>query len=370
MTHLTRRRALRLAALSTIAAAAAACGLGPSAAAPPPATPQAAGAPAPLPRPTTTTGAEAGAPPPPTIKALGQGPTVSITPNSDFYTVAITTRSNWLKAETWKLTVSGKVDHPLSLTLDDLKKLPIVEQMRTLECISNPVGGNLISNAMWKGVRLADVLQQAGVQSTAVEIKLTSADGYSTAIPLALADHPDSLLVFEMNGVPLPDDHGAPLRALFPGRYGMKQPKWIVTIEAIAQPYLGHWERQGWSNDAIVKVNSQVRTPDDGEVITVASYPVSGTVFSSDVGVARLEVSTDGGKTWQEAGLVRGPTPLAWSEWRYDWLTPPSGSAAVIARATDNDGNQQPVGTTRLLLPDAGLDGVWAAQRVAVTIKK
>ena len=93
----------------------------------------------------------------------------------------------------------------------------------------------------------------------------------------------------------------------------MKQPKWITSIEAITEPSLGYWERQGWSNDAIVQINSQIRTPHSGEIIAPGTYPISGTAWSNDNGIAKLEVSTDGGKTWHEARLVRGPTPLTWS---------------------------------------------------------
>jgi DMSO/TMAO reductase YedYZ molybdopterin-dependent catalytic subunit len=228
----------------------------------------------------------------------------------------------------------------------------------------------MIGNAMWKGARLADVLKLAGLRAAAVEIKMTSADGYHTSIPAALATHPDSLLAYEMNGVALPNEHGSPVRCLFPGRYGTKQPKWITVIEAVTQPYIGYWERQGWSNDAIVRINSRIVTPSANEVIAAPTYPISGVVFSNDAGVRKLEVSTDGGQTWHDANLVRGPSPLAWSEWRYDWPTPPSGAYVVIARATDNEGNQQPLAGSRQLVPDDSREGLWTAAHVTAAVKK
>ena len=387
MQSLTRRQFLRLAALTVIAGAAAACG--PAATATPAltATPQ--------PAPTATVGQATGnsavanptgiataaptlaptvaatsTPAAPVPTGLGLGPSVAVTSNADFYSVAITSKINWLEPDTYALTVGGAVNQPLKLSLADLKAMPVVAQMRTLECISNPPGGDLISNANWKGVRLVDVLNQAGLKSQAVEIKLTAADGYDTSIPVSLATDPDALLVYEMNGLPLSDEHGAPLRCLFPGRYGMKQPKWITSIEAVTQAHLGHWERQGWSNEAIVRVNSQFRTPESGEVITVGVYPVSGTAFANTSGVVKVEVSTDSGKTWQEAKLVKGPTSLNWSEWRLQWTTPATGQINIVARATDGNGEQQPLSPGSGLRPDSGLDGVSTAARQLVTVKK
>ncbi len=367
MTRLTRRQALRLAALTYVSSTVAACGLTRPAASPTPAAPVAT----PPPRQTPT--ADATPTPTPTPaprRTFGVGLAVGVTPNDEFYHVGISQRSDWLRAETFALSVTGAVNQPLLLSLDDVKALPAVEQMRTLECIGNPSGGDLIGNATWKGTRLAGLLQTAGLRSTAIEIKLTGADGYATSVPVSIASHPDALLVYEMNGAPLPAEHGAPLRVLLPGLYGQKQPKWITSVEAITEPFLGFWERNGWSNDATVKVNAQIRTPEDGEVIGAASYPISGTVFANSGGVAKVEVSADGGKTWQDARLVHGPTPLAWSEWRHEWLTPASGAATIIARATDNDGNRQPFGADDGKTPDSLLEGSWKAHDVQATVEK
>lgn len=380
MQRLTRRQALRLGFVSVLAAAVASCGPGQSA----PGTPSAASTP-----PGGSGSAEAtptaaapniatkeaeglnisGAPLP--SQPLGAGTGVSVTSNKDFYTVAITQKTDWLSPAAYKLLVAGEVANALALSLDDLKAMTPVTQMRTLECISNPVGGNLISNAIWRGVRLAEILEKAGLKSTAIEIKFTSADGYSTSIPISTANDENSLLVYEMNGVPLPDDHGAPLRALFAGRYGMKQPKWITRIDAITQPYLGHWEKQGWSNEAIIKVNSQIRMPQDGEIIKAGAYAITGVAFSNTSGVEKLELSFDGGDNWTTATLVRGPTALTWSEWRYQWQTPSQSTRINIsARATDGFGNRQEMSRSRLLLPDSELDGVSAIHVVPVRIEQ
>ena len=350
MTRLTRRQALRLAAVSISSVALAACRrreqcAGRRARRAPTATAIATPSVTRQVNATATALATATATPPAPRRDAewGSGPSVSITPINDFFDVAISQRDDWFAAQPYTLNVSGLVERPLSLSLDDIKALPAVEQMRTLECIGNASGGSLIGNALWKGVRLADVLRLAGVRSLAVEIKVTGADNYATSVPLALATQPDALLVYEMNGEPLPGKHGTPLRALFPSRYGQKDPKWITAIEAISEPFVGFWESQGWSNDAIIRVNSQIRTPESGDRLSPGVIVISGTALANESGVARLEVSADGGQTWREARLVHGPTPLAWSEWRYEWQAQAGGDVTLMARAADNDGNQQPL---------------------------
>src|SRR5690606_36573230 len=115
-----------------------------------------------------------------------------------------------------------------------------------------------------------------------------------------LAQDPRSLLVYEMNGEPLPADHGFPLRCLWPGRYGQKQPKWLTRIELVAEPTLGYWESQGWSNEAIIRPNSQIRAPETFVTLPPEPIRVSGFAFANRTGVAKVEVSTDNGETWHD----------------------------------------------------------------------
>jgi hypothetical protein len=241
----------------------------------------------------------------------------------------------------WTLTVEGNVENPIVLTLDDILQMPSVVQMRTLCCISNPAGGPLIGNAVWKGVRLSDVIERAGVKPDTLELYLTAFDGYDTSIPLALAQDPDSLLVYEMNGEPLPLDHGRPLRCLFPGRYGMKQPKWLRKITATIEPHKGYWEVQGWSNDAFIKPFARIDSPDELATITSPTLSVRGVAFSNASGIERVEVSTDDGAAWHEPELVRGPSPLVWTSFTWQGETPPKGEHILLARTTDNSGSQQ-----------------------------
>jgi len=352
----TRREMLRLMALAAVGAVAAACQR------------QVLG------------GGNDGAPPAePLTRGSGQGPShappfkyespVAITPVDQFYEVSYSPLVPQIQAATWNLLVTGEVEHPITLTLSDITGMPSVEEMRTLECISNPAGGDLISNAVWRGVRLKDVLERAGLRPTAREIVIYSADDYHTSIPIELALNDHSLLVYWMNGGDLPAEHGYPLRALWPGRYGMKQPKWIVRLEAISGHHTGYWEAQGWSDQAIIKPNSRIDAPDRGvDLRTGEAVVISGVAYSTDVGIARIEVSTDDGQSWAEAELTRGPSPLVWTEWRYRWENPPPGRHVLRARVTDNAGSIQTTGGFSLL-GGTFPDGTSAMPEVIVNVK-
>ncbi len=272
---------------------------------------------------------------------------VPITPTREFFEVKYSTIPR-VDVETWALEITGEVERPLRLTYPELLAMPAVIEMRTLECISNPVGGDLIGNAVWKGVRMADLLAMAGARATAQEVVLHAADGYHTSIPVELARDPHSLLAYMMNGEVLPLEHGFPLRALWPGRYGMKQPKWITRIELIRGEHIGYWEAQGWSKEAIIQPNSRIDAPRPG-MLPPQPVEIYGIAFSGPVGIERVEVSTDDGRTWVEAELVRGPTPYVWTVWRYRWERPEEGEHVLRARVVQRDGRTQPRGRGRLL---------------------
>ncbi len=277
----------------------------------------------------------------PTASSTVLSSPIPVTPNAGFFV-------EWYKfgdppeiPRDWRLDVQGQVDHPLHLSLDDIRALPSVVEMRTLMCISNVSGGDAIGNAIWRGVKLRDLLLSAGIQASAREIRLESFDGYDTSIPIALALDDHSLLVYEMNNVPLPQDHGAPLRCLFPGRYGQKQPKWIRTITAIAENHLGHWERVGWSNEAIVLPHSRIVTPETRARITTPTFSLQGIAFANETGVAKLEIGWDDVTEWREANLTRAPSPLAWATWVWTGETLPAGWHQIFAQTTDGQGHRQ-----------------------------
>ncbi len=283
--------------------------------------------------------------------SIGLGDKVKYTPNDDFYVVDIGAGHPAVDEASWRLTLDGKVEKPLKLSLAEIKQLPSVTQTRTFECISNPVGGPLIGNALWVGVQMKRLLEMAGIKPGAKELLVRAADGFHTSIPIELALHEQALLVYSMNGEPLPRAHGFPLRCVWPGRYGMKQPRWITRIEVIDTNYLGFWEQQGWSNNAFVKINSQILFPQPRETINTPTYTIRGLAHAGLAGVKKVELSSDEGKTWNAATLIRGPEPkeLVWTEWRYEWPVPADGRYVIIARATDHDGvMQEGIGDTLL----------------------
>lgn len=324
---LSRRDILRLAVFGSLSAFLAACQ---SALAP------ITGGNSPAPQPTKDIVSK-GAPPP--VIPAGSSDAVPTTSATDFYSVSA--GSVPTIPSSWKLTIAGLVDKPLTLTLDDIKALPSVTEMRTLSCISNPVGGDLISNAVWKGVRLKDVLAQAGVKNTAHFLKLESFDSWYTGIPLELGMDDHALLVYEMNGAPLPRDHGAPLRCLWPGHYGMKQPKWLQSITLVEQEFAGYWEKQGWSNEAKIRPFSRIDSPQDLAVISGATFALSGVAYSDESGLTKLDISWDDTNQWQAADLMRGPSQYTWTTWKWSGPALPVGRHTLYARATDGRGQMQ-----------------------------
>ncbi len=174
----------------------------------------------------------------------------NVTSNGNFYRVDVNIFPPTVNSSTWNLKVFGLVNTELNLDLAQLQQMAVVEQYNTLECVSNTIGGDLISTAQWTGVKLKDVLAMAGVQASADYVVFRAVDGYDVGIPMDSAMLDGTLLAYEMNGSPLPTDHGSPLRAIVPGLYGMMNCKWIVSIEAVSGVYQGYWQVRGWENDA------------------------------------------------------------------------------------------------------------------------
>ena len=193
------------------------------------------------------------------VKAyLKDGPLAAlraITPNDDFYLTSSHGEPR-VDPDKWSLTIDGLVDHPQRFSYDEIRKLPPFETMLTLECISNPVGGGFVGNASWHGTELRPLLDRAGIKPQAKYVALYAAEGYSTGHTLERILHPENFLAWQMNGEPLPRQHGFPLRIFIPGKYGMKMPKWLTRIEFVDKEYLGYWEWQGWSNTSGTPVAS------------------------------------------------------------------------------------------------------------------
>lgn len=268
------------------------------------------------------------------------GPGVpAITPTDLFYTVTKNLIDPQVDEGRWRLEVGGHVAHPVSLSLADLRAMEPVRQVQTLECISNSVGGGLISNAEWVGVPLAALIAEAAPRAGAVQAFLHGADGYTNGIDLASAMRRTTLLAYEMNGAPLDRRHGRPVRLLVPGSYGERSVKWITRVEIRADEAEGYYGSQGWI-PAPVSTMSRFFTPKTGARVAAGAVRLEGAAFAGDRGISRVEVSTDGGHTWRSARLDYNPSPIAWTLWSLDWRAP-RGLHGLVVRATDGRGDPQ-----------------------------
>jgi DMSO/TMAO reductase YedYZ molybdopterin-dependent catalytic subunit len=306
-----------------------------------------------------------------------------LTPNDRFYV-----RNHFptpeVDAGAWRLRIEGAVGKPFDLGLDELRKLPGRTVTALLECSGNgrirlkpPQIGirwdqGAVGNAEWTGVPLSVILERAGVESDAVEVILEGADSgeidapqtkspgeisFARSLPLGKAQQPDVLLAYRMNGKELPIEHGHPVRVVVPGWYGMASVKWLKRIIVSKQPFQGYfqvlsytiWRRRAGIAElapvAELQVKSQIARPTRDEVIAAgAKYRIYGAAWTGEGQIAKVEVSTDGGKLWSEAQLLGESLRYTWRFWDYAWSTPQKpGRHVVMARATDDQGNVQPI---------------------------
>jgi DMSO/TMAO reductase YedYZ molybdopterin-dependent catalytic subunit len=280
------------------------------------------------------------APADPDIDALA-GITPRVTANEDHYTVDTTLVKPRVDIATWRLNVSGAVEAPFSLTYDELLDLDAIEQVHTLECISNPTGGDLISTAVWTGTRMRDLLQRARPTAKAYDVVLTSVDGYTDSFPIAKAMEPETLLVYLMNGKTLPQDHGFPVRVLVPNIYGMKNVKWLQSIEVATYDVFGYWQEQGWSDGAIVNTGTRIDVPPRTIRWNGGEVTIAGIAFAGARGISKVELSFDNGRTWRAAKLEAPAGPLTWRRWSAQWTPPNVGTHTLQARSTDGRGDTE-----------------------------
>ncbi len=269
------------------------------------------------------------------------GTRLEITPNQDFYRIDINTRKPRLVPETWRLELKGLVDRPLSLTLDEIRAMPSLSYHHTLSCISNRIGGDLISTTRWTGVRVRDVLEMAGMHSTAEELFIEAADGFYESVAMSDLMGDRTIFAYAMNGAPLPQENGYPLRIIIPHRYGMKQPKWIVNMEVLDREGRGYWVERGWSPEAFVRTTSVIdNVATDAADEEMGTVPMGGIAYAGANGISKVEVQVDDGP-WMEADL-RAPSlsPLTWVQWRYDWPRE-TGRHLFKVRAYDGLGELQ-----------------------------
>jgi DMSO/TMAO reductase YedYZ molybdopterin-dependent catalytic subunit len=270
------------------------------------------------------------------------GASPEITPVANFYVVSKNFGDPVVAADGWRLGVGGAVDKPLKLSLTQLRALPSTSEYVTLECISNDVGGQLMSTGSFTGVSLRDLLAMASPRSNGTWAAFKARDGYAESLPMSLIQGaPEVLVAYDLDGAPLPEAHGFPARILLPGHYGMKGPKWLDTIELVDKESGGFWEMQGWDHNALVKTTARFDVPRGGDIVKLGSISLFGVAFAGTRGVAKIEYSTDGGKTWSPADFKPPLSPLTWVLWSAVWTPAGEGVYELQVRATDAGGAVQ-----------------------------
>jgi DMSO/TMAO reductase YedYZ molybdopterin-dependent catalytic subunit len=265
-----------------------------------------------------------------------------ITPNSSFYRVDTALLLPQVDPATWQLRIHGMVQREVTLTFDQLLRRPLIEDYITLTCVSDPVGGPYVGNALWLGASLADLIRQARPLGGADQLLCTSVDGFTSGTPLQIVlDGRDALLTVAMNGQALPVEHGFPARMVVPGLYGyVSACKWVTDIEvttfASASAY---WATRGWSQQGPIKTESRIDVPVSNSTIAPGRTPVAGVAWAQHKGVAAVEVRVDAGP-WQQARLAAVPDIDTWRQWVWEWDADP-GTHVLEARATDATGYTQ-----------------------------
>ncbi len=283
--------------------------------------------------------------PPTSAPAAGQQfdtATPFITPNDDFYRIDTALSFPRISIGSWKVEIKGMVSKPLSFTYAQLSALPQVQRTVTLACVSNGVGGDLISNATWQGVLLKDLLDQAVVDPAAEQVYSTSLDGWTCGFPVSVAmDGRDAMIAIGMNGTALPLEHGFPARLVVPGLYGyVSATKWLQTIELNKfSDAEGYWVPLGWARDGPIKTESRIDVPKRTDSVAAGPTKIAGVAWAQHRGIAKVEVNVDDG-AWMPATLADDVTDDAWRQWSIDWNAT-SGRHKVQVRATDKTGATQ-----------------------------
>lgn len=268
--------------------------------------------------------------------------TAWVTPNDEFYRIDTAFAVPTIEPADWELRIHGMVDREVVITYQQLIARTLTQSWVTLNCVSNEVGGELIGNAWWSGVRIADLLREAGVQPGADAVLQTSDDGWTCGTPLAvLTDDRDAMLAVAMNGKPLPIDHGFPVRTIVPGLYGyVSACKWVVEMKVTRFADISaYWTDRGWSELGPVKIASRIDVPSNGGEIAAAGAPVAGVAWHQHTGIKGVEISVDDGE-WQPASLAEVPSADTWVQWVARVDVQP-GDHTLKVRAIDATGEVQ-----------------------------
>ena len=271
------------------------------------------------------------------------GITPYLTSNRDFYRVDTALEVPDVPIDGFVLRIHGMVDRELELTYEDLLARRLVERRITLTCVSNPVGGEYVGNATWIGIPVGDLLREAGVRDGADAVRSTSADDFTagTPLPVLLDEEREALVAIGMNGEPLPLEHGFPVRMVTPGLYGyVSATKWLVDLEVTRfADFKAYWTTRGYAAEAPIKTSSRIDVPRSFAQLNAGRNAVAGVAWSQDRGIAKVEVSVDGGD-WQEARLAEQDNVNTWRQWVLDWDAEP-GNHTLEVRATDATGYTQ-----------------------------
>jgi DMSO/TMAO reductase YedYZ molybdopterin-dependent catalytic subunit len=270
-----------------------------------------------------------------------------ITPASAFYLIDTALSSPRIDVNDWTLSVKGAVDNPVEFSYKDLLELPTREADITLSCVSNTVGGGLVSNGRWTGVLLSDVLAEAGMSRDKIttasrQLVGRSVDGFTTGFKSDIAlDGRNALVAFGLNGRELPVKHGYPVRLVIPGLYGyISATKWLTEIELTDWNFDAYWIQRTWSKEGPVKTQSRIDTIGAGDNLSSGKNPIGGIAWAPHRGIEKVEVSTDGGETWNMARLAKQLAEDTWRQYVYDWEANP-GDYTLQVRATDGTGETQ-----------------------------
>jgi DMSO/TMAO reductase YedYZ molybdopterin-dependent catalytic subunit len=281
---------------------------------------------------------------PPGVQPKGVALPSFVTSNDEFYRIDTALLVPQVSRSEWRLKIHGMVEHDVTYTFDDLRSFAVIEKVVTLTCVSNPVGGDLISNATWTGYLVRDLLARTRIHPEADMVLSTSIDGFTASTPVeALTDGRDALLAVTMNGRPLPVDHGYPARLVVPGLYGyVSATKWVTDLELTRfDRAKAYWTRLGWSARGPIKTESRIDVPRSGQQVAVGPVTFGGVAWAQNRGVRAVEARIDDGP-WQPADLGANYANDTWRLWSLRW-TATAGSHAITVRATDNTGEVQTV---------------------------
>lgn len=315
---------------------------------------------------------------PPCSETVLSGLDSWITPIERFYVRSHFSAIPDIDVSSWRLKVEGEVDTSMELSYEDLRSLPTRSLIVTLECAGNSrsyltppaeglrFGHGAVGNAEWTGVPLSELLLRAGPKKEVTEVLFEGADlgeeeeegltlqlGYARSLPIEQAMSEDTLVAYLMNGEPLEPSHGCPARLVVPGWYGMASVKWLHRVSLLSRPYQGFFQSRRyvnitdgeslpqWEPVTSVQVKSLITRPRHGEVVSQDQYTVHGVAWSGVGTIKRQELSTDGGRSWQEAELLEPESAYAWRRWKFQWTSLTPGHFILMARATDSTGNTQ-----------------------------